>query len=392
MNIEVLKYGGTSLATIDKMKEVADFISEKDSKVIVVVSAMNKETDELLSLANQANPDASSREIDMLITCGEQKSAAILSMLLNKNGVNAISLNSFQAKINVHGNNQNSKINSIDKEVLDKYLQKYDVLVVTGFQGVNGSNDICTLGRGGSDTSCICLAATYNVPAQIFTDTSGIFTANPTVVKNAFQMQEINFDQMMEMAIKGSGVMEVRSIEIAKKNNIDIYVGLSPRGEKRTKITNKENDMETKIVNAISEDFNCLSCKVTFDTNDFNLKNEFIKSLLDEDLRIDFVKLGANDFSFTIDSTFEKNLIKILQNNYNIREYEISDINAKVTVVGVSLSSNVEVLSKICDIANKNGIGINDLFTTDISISLLIGKDDVVKCANLLAEEFKLIL
>jgi aspartate kinase len=237
MNVVVQKYGGTSVATPERIKNVAQRIKKKVDegyKVVVVVSAMGKTTDNLIKLAKEISPRPDSRELDMLLATGEQVSAALLSMALKDLGVKAKSLNAFQVKIKTTPHHTSARIVDIDDSVIWENLKNYDVLVVTGFQGVNEHGDLTTLGRGGSDTSAVALAAKLRVPCEIYSDVDGIYTCDPRVHPRAKKLAYITYDEALELTALGAKVLHSRSVEIAKKYGIPIYCASSFTEEEGT--------------------------------------------------------------------------------------------------------------------------------------------------------------
>lgn len=233
----VLKYGGSSVESLEKIKNIAEYIKglkDKIEEIVVVVSAMGKTTDGLLKEASYFGENLNSREIDMLLTTGEQKSVAMLSLALNSMGCNAISLTGWQAGIETEGPHRDNQIVELKIERIEKELQKGNVVVVAGFQGINNNGDITTLGRGGSDTTAVALAGALKCECRIYTDVDGVYTADPRVDKNAKKILEISYDDMEKMSMNGAKVMEVRSVRIGKRYNVPIFVGKSLGDEEGT--------------------------------------------------------------------------------------------------------------------------------------------------------------
>lgn len=224
-SIKVIKVGGSSLATTNKINDVAKLLVQRNEKIVLVVSAMGKTTDNLLSLGKEINKEGNSRDIDMLLVTGEQVSATLMSMAIQKHQKKAIALTGFQAHIYAEGVHQKATIKDINEKVILEYLREYDIVVVTGFQGVNDKNDFMTLGRGGSDTTAVALAAKLNCSCEIYTDVVGVYSVDPRKVDNAIKLDEICYEEMLELALSGSGVLEPRSVELALKYNVPLYVG-----------------------------------------------------------------------------------------------------------------------------------------------------------------------
>ena len=225
----VLKYGGSSVATIEKIKAIAEYVvnlkKTKYDDVIVVASAMGKTTNALIAMAKEITSSPSQRELDSLLSTGEQQTVSLLSMAINSMGQKAVSLTGYQANVKTVGVHTKSKIKRIDTERIEEYLKDDNVVIVAGFQGINDHGDITTLGRGGSDTSAVALAASLNCECRIYTDVEGIYSVDPRLYKNAKFLDKISYEEMMEMANLGAGVMETRAVEIGKKYNIPIFVG-----------------------------------------------------------------------------------------------------------------------------------------------------------------------
>lgn len=226
----VLKYGGSSVESLEKIKNISKYIKELKNKIeeiVIVVSAMGKTTDSLLKEAEYFGTELNPREIDMLLTTGEQKSVAMLSLGLNSIGCNAISLTGWQAGIKTEGPHRDNQIVELKVDRIEQELKKGNVVVVAGFQGINSDGDITTLGRGGSDTTAVALAGALKCECRIYTDVDGVYTADPRVDKTAKKISEISYDEMEKMSMNGAKVMEVRSVRIGKKYNVPIFVGKS---------------------------------------------------------------------------------------------------------------------------------------------------------------------
>ena len=254
-NIVVHKYGGSSVATTDKIKNIAKHLIEvKNSgkKLVVVVSAMGKTTDGLIKLAKEISSNPNKRELDRLMATGEEQTIALLSMALIEMGVNAISLTGAQAGIKTLGIHTKNTIESIDNNTILNYLNDDKIVIVAGFQGINENGDVTTLGRGGSDTSAVALACSLGAECRIYTDVDGIYTIDPRVYPNSKKLEYISYEEMMELAYLGAGVMEPRAVELGFKYGIPIYVGKTLGEENGTIITFKEKIMEKKEIKGIS--------------------------------------------------------------------------------------------------------------------------------------------
>ena len=250
----VQKYGGSSVATTEKIIDIAKNIKirlEKENKMIVVVSAMGKTTNNLISLCSEITLSPQKREFDALLSTGEQISASLLAIALNNQNIKAISLNAFQAKIKTTSDFNKALIKTIDKQKLLSHLKNYDVLVITGFQGVDSKNNITTLGRGGSDTTAVALASVLNCNCEIYSDVESVYTINPELFKNAKKLKVLSYDQMLEMASGGAKVLDTRCVEIAKKYNVKIYLGksLENNHNKGTYVMQKNSIEDVSVLN-----------------------------------------------------------------------------------------------------------------------------------------------
>ncbi|MDF2521512.1 MAG: aspartate kinase, partial [Clostridia bacterium] len=348
MAIVVQKYGGTSVGTIEKIKAVAKKVIERKKQgddLVVVVSAMGKTTDELISMAKQISQNPNKREYDMLVSTGEQVSIALLSMAFQEYGYDSVSLTGFQAGIKTEGLHTKNRITDIDLRNVRKNLNAGRVVVVAGFQGINDKGDITTLGRGGSDTTAVALAAKLNCDCEIYTDVEGIYSVDPRVYPNAKKLDSISYEEMVEMASLGAGVMETRAVELGFKYNIPIYVAATHGEKKGTWIKEYDESMEGKAVTGLSMNDDVLM--VTVNNVLYNAKN--IASIFDKlakrNINIDMISqtapnLGRVNVSFTCSKEEDFAIDEIAKE----LKLEISDINiskeeniTKISVVGIGM-------------------------------------------------------
>ncbi|MDN5305121.1 MAG: aspartate kinase [Fusobacteriaceae bacterium] len=397
----VQKYGGTSVGSIEKIKNIADHIikmKNEHNEIVVVVSAMGKMTDELIKKAKEITKTPNRRELDMLLSTGEQQTIALLTIALNHKGQPAISLTGSQAGIVTTGTHTKSKIKNINKERIESHLKEGKVVIVAGFQGVNENGDITTLGRGGSDTSAVALAAALNATCEIYTDVDGIYSVDPREYKEAKKLEKISYEEMMEMSNLGAGVMEVRAVELGKKYNIPIYVGKSLGEHNGTYIVEREQVMEQKLITGLSINENALM------VNLLNLENEpkkiayIFSELGANDVNVDMISQSMSDgnkvdISFTCPLTEEDlldNAIELIKEHHpNIQISKKSDI-IKVSVVGVGMISHSGVAAKIFDIFAENDISFYQITTSEISISFTIDKENKTKAVENIAKAFNL--
>ena len=404
--IIVHKYGGTSVATTEKIMNIAKYLgSVKDSgnDVVVVVSAMGKTTDALIKLAHEITDKPDLREMDRLMSTGEQQTIALLSIALQTLGYEAISLTGAQAGIKTSGHYTKNRIEDINGKEIKEHLSKGKIVVVAGFQGVNEAGDVTTLGRGGSDTSAVALAAALGGKCEIYTDVDGIYSIDPRVYKDAKKLPVVSYDEMMELAFLGAGVMEPRAVELGSKYGVEIYVGKSIGEKNGTIITSvektKENkEMEQKVITGVSINENMVMVNVEeIPTNAQNVYEIFEKAEANG-INIDII--SQNDvtshhgsFAFTCPKTDIAALEKIgaeIEAEFPRTSFIINPYITKVSVVGIGLISNIGVAAKMFRILSENDISFHQVSTSEISISLVVDEVMGKKVAELFAKEFDL--
>ncbi|STO31043.1 Aspartokinase 2 [Fusobacterium necrogenes] len=397
----VLKYGGSSVATIEKIQKIAEYIiglKEKYEDVVVVVSAMGKTTDRLISLAKEITENPSQRELDSLMATGEQQSIALLSIALNSKGQKAISLTGFQAGIRTSGVHTKNKIESISSDSIEGYLKNGNVVIVAGFQGINENGDITTLGRGGSDTSAVALAAALNCECRIYTDVDGIYSVDPRLYPKAKFLDRISYEEMMEMANLGAGVMETRAVELGKKFGIPIFVGRSLSEIGGTYIMEKNVALEEKLVTGISITKEIVV--TTISNIPFSSENiAKIFSIIDGcGLNINMITQNLNKY-MRAELSFSSQLSeKYLLNQIidKIRaDFPECDINlcehlGMLSIVGVGMINNSGIAGKFFSVLSKNGINFYQITTSEISISCSIDRENIQKAVEAVAQEFSL--
>ena len=404
--IIVHKYGGTSVATTEKIMNIAKYLgSVKDSgnDVVVVVSAMGKTTDALIKLAREITDKPDSREMDRLMSTGEQQTIALLSIALQTLGYEAISLTGAQAGIKTSGHYTKNKIADINGKEIKEHLSQGKIVVVAGFQGINEVGDVTTLGRGGSDTSAVALAAALGGKCEIYTDVDGIYTIDPRVYKKAKKLPVISYDEMMELAFLGAGVMEPRAVELGSKYGVEIYVGKSLGEKNGTIITSvekvKENEeMEEKVLTGVSINENMVMVNVEeITTNAQNIYEIFEKA---EASGINIDMISQNDvtshhgsFAFTCPKTDIAALEKIgeeIESEFPQTSFIINPYVTKVSIVGIGLISNIGVAAKMFKTLAENDISFHQISTSEISISLVVDEVMGKRIAELFAKEFDL--
>lgn len=401
MAIVVQKYGGTSVGTIDKIKNVAKRVAkrkEQGDDVVVVVSAMGKTTDILLGMAEDisANPDR--RELDMLMSTGEQVSISLLSIALKELGCDSISLTGVQAGILTKGFHTKARITDIEIENVKKYISEDRVVVVAGFQGVDEEGNITTLGRGGSDTTAVALAAKLGAVCEIYTDVDGIYTVDPRLFSTARKLDEISYEEMVEMASLGSGVMETRSIEIAQRFNVPIYVALSTEEWPGTYIKEFDELMETKVITGLSvcdDDIMITINHVPYTVTNISM---IFQKLALNDINIDMISQtapshGYINISFTApqsDKFLIDRVLEDVKNKLKGIEIDVEEDITKLSVVGIGMKSQSGVAAKMFKIFADNNIEFKQVTTSEIRISYTINTDDKEKAVVAVAKEFNL--
>lgn len=401
MGILVHKYGGTSVASTDKIKNIAKKIvaeKEKGHDLVVVVSAMGKTTDDLIELSKKISTNPDKRDLDMLLSTGEQVSISLLSMALKEYGVDAICLTGFQAGIKTQGPHTKNKIIDIDIEKVKSYLKEGKVVVVAGFQGMNEKGDITTLGRGGSDTTAVALAAKLRGGCHIYTDVDGIYSVDPRLYKEAKKLDDISYEEMMEMASLGAGIMEPRAVEIGCKYQIPIYVASSQHDITGTTIRGVDHNMEENVITGLSISDDVLM--VTISNLEFKVENIAIifEKLAEANINVDMISQtapinGIVNLSFTAstdDYDVIKEVMQQLKKQYQEIDIELEDDITKVSVIGVGMLNQSGVTEKIFRILANHHISFRQVTTSEISISYTINKKDKATTVAVLAGELGL--
>jgi aspartate kinase len=398
LNIVVQKYGGSSVADPEKIIKVASRISakvKKGYKVIIVVSAMGKSTDGLIKLAKQVSSNPDPRELDMLLSTGEQVSVSLLSMALNDLGLRSKSLNAFQAGIRTTDDFNEAKILSFDSGKILSLLEELDTLVVTGFQGITDEGEMTTLGRGGSDTSAVALAAALKIDCEIYSDVAGIYTIDPRLYPAAKKIKFIAYDEMLEMASLGAKVLHSRSVEIAKKFDIKIYCGSSFIDEEGSYVVNENIIIEEPVVTGCSIDENETQVYIKNLPVDYRLVKSVFERTASEGLNVDMISIintGENlVVSFTIIESKREQLEIALDNLFkdmDSLEVKFHKGFVKLSVVGIGMRSGIGVASTFFKALED--IPIRLVTTSEIKISCLIEAQYKQKAIDAIVKEFNL--
>lgn len=403
MALLVQKFGGTSVGTIERIRAVAEKVKhfrDQGNDLVVVVSAMSGETNRLIALAKGIMDEPVPRELDVLVSTGEQVTIALLSMALNNIGCDAVSYTGGQVRIKTDSAFTKARILDIDEDRIRADLAAGKVIVVAGFQGVDGHGNITTLGRGGSDTTGVALAAALKADeCQIYTDVDGVYTTDPRVVSSARRMSKITFEEMLEMASLGSKVLQIRSVEFAGKYNVPLRVLSSFQDGPGTLITIEDDqNMEQPVVSGIA--FNRDEAKLTLvGVPDIpGIASKILRPISDENIEVDMIvqNVGVNnttDFTFTVNRNDFKRAKKVLEgvkDKLEARECVGDDSIAKVSIVGVGMRSHAGVATTMFDALSSEGINIQMISTSEIKISVVIDQKYLELAVRTLHSAFNL--
>ncbi|TCT13782.1 aspartate kinase [Natranaerovirga pectinivora] len=397
----VKKFGGSSVANKERVFNVAKKIIkdyEAGHQVVVVLSAQGDTTDDLIEKAKEYNPKPSKREMDMLLTTGEQQSVALMAMALESLGYPAVSLNAFQVGINTTSVYSNSRLKRIDSERINAELDRKNIVVVAGFQGVNRFDDFTTLGRGGSDTTAVALAAALNADkCEIYTDVDGVYTADPRVVADAKKLEEITYDEMLELATLGAKVLHNRSVELAKKYNVDLVVRSSLNDTEGT-VVKEECKMEKMLVSGVVADKNTARIAVVGLKDEPGKAFQLFSLMSKHNINVDIIlqsigRDGTKDISFTVAEDNVDEAVEIIQSKMDkltAQRVEFAKDVCKVSIVGAGMQSNAGVATMMFEALYDAGINIHMISTSEIKITVLIEEKYAKEAVNVIHEAFKL--
>jgi aspartate kinase len=398
----VQKYGGTSVATIDKIRHVAKKVVESKkagNDLVVVVSAMAGETDRLIDLAHQIVDKPDEREYDVLVSTGEQVSIALLSMAIKDLGVRAVSFLGFQIKIITNDDFTKARILDIDSEKITNELKNGRVVVIAGFQGIDELTNVTTLGRGGSDTTAVAIAATLKADVcEIYTDVEGVYTTDPNICPNARKLERISYDEMLEMASLGAKVLHTRSVEFAKKNSVPIHVRSTFSRNTGTLVTKEDEIMEKVVVSGIT--YNKKEAKITIVKvpDKPGIASRIFKPISEANINVDMIiqnisEDGLADVTFTVaESDFKKALgvIKDVVKEIGAADVQYDKDVVKVSIVGVGMKSHAGVAAKMFTVLADEGINIMMISTSEIKISCVINAKYTELAVRILHDAFEL--
>ena len=396
MSLIVQKFGGSSVADKERLFNVAGIISDayrSGDRVVVVVSAQGDTTDDLLAKAAEISDSPSKRELDMLLSTGEQVSASLLAIALGTMRIPVVSLNAWQVGISSDSNYSNAKIKKIDTERLFRELDGGKVVIVTGFQGINKFDDVTTLGRGGSDTTAVALAAVLKADrCQIYTDVDGVYTADPRKVPSAKKLKEISYDEMLELASLGAQVLHNRSVEMAKKYHVELEV-LSSFEKISGTVVREDVKVEKMLVTGVAKDTNVARISVIGLEDVPGVAFRLFSLMGQKNIVVDIIlqsigRNGTKDISFTVSENQLPLAVSVLEDVYGKGSVSVESDVAKVSVVGAGMETNAGVAAKMFEALYSVGANIHMISTSEIKISVLIDRNDADKAVAAIHEAF----
>ena len=396
MSLIVQKFGGSSVADKERLFNVAVILSDayrSGDRVVVVVSAQGDTTDDLLAKAAEISDSPSKRELDMLLSTGEQISASLLAIALGTMRIPVVSLNAWQVGISSDSNYSNAKIKKIDTERLFRELDGGKVAIVTGFQGINKFDDVTTLGRGGSDTTAVALAAVLKADrCQIYTDVDGVYTADPRKVPSAKKLKEISYDEMLELASLGAQVLHNRSVEMAKKYHVELEV-LSSFEKISGTVVREDVKVEKMLVTGVAKDTNVARISVIGLEDVPGVAFRLFSLMGQKNIVVDIIlqsigRNGTKDISFTVSENQLPLAVSVLEDVYGKGSVSVESDVAKVSVVGAGMETNAGVAAKMFEALYSVGANIHMISTSEIKISVLIDRNDADKAVAAIHEAF----
>ena len=399
MGLIVQKFGGTSVADTDRLRNVAKIITDTykaGNQVVAVLSAQGDTTDDLIAMAGKVNPNASNREMDMLLSTGEQISVSLCAMAIEALGCPVISLTGWQAGMFTNTVSRNARIKRVDTERIEAELNQRKIVIVTGFQGINRNQDITTLGRGGSDTSAVALAAALDAElCQIYTDVDGVYTADPRTVKGARKLDEVTYNEMLELATLGAQVLHNRSVEMAKKYNVRLEVLSSFTGHPGTKVKGVVKRMEKSYISSVAKDKNISRIALIGVPNEIGTSFKVFSLLAQNHINVDIILQGigheeGKDICFTVAESDLLRAAGLLEDHRDEIRYARLETNteiAKVSVVGAGMINNPGVAATLFEALYDANININMISTSEIKISVLVDKKDADKAVQVIHDK-----
>jgi aspartate kinase len=402
--ILVQKFGGTSVASLDRMRQVADIVADEKSRgqdLVVVVSAMAGETNRLIALAQSAADDPVPRELDAMVATGEQVSAALIAMILNARGIKARSILGFQMGLRTTGVHTKARIMELDRATFDRAFDEGVVLVAAGFQGIDPEGDVTTLGRGGSDTTAVAIAAGLDAECcDIYTDVDGVYTADPNLASDARMLEKISYEEMLELASSGAKVLQIRSVEMAMKYRVPVRVRSTFTRKPGTLVTEEDKDMEGVVVAGISLDRNEAKIALRGVPDVPGMASGIFTPLAEAHIVVDMIiqsssAHGTTDITFTVPRTDLKSAVRIVEEiaeKKGIRLIEHEPQVAKVSIVGVGMRSHAGVATRMFQTLADEGINMLAISTSEIKVSVLIEEKYAELAVRALHKAFELHL
>ena len=400
MALIVQKFGGSSVADADKIRNVARIVTEtyrKGHSVVVVLSAQGDTTDDLIEKAREIHPGASKREMDMLLATGEQISISLCAMAIERMGYQAISLTGWQAGMLTDSAYSAARIKRVRTERIQKELDKKKIVLVAGFQGINKYDDITTLGRGGSDTSAVALATALHADlCQIYTDVDGVYTADPRLVPSAHKLDEITYDEMLELATLGAQVLHNRSVEMAKRYGVKLEVLSSFSGRPGTKVKEVVKTMEKSHISGVAKDKNVARLALVGLEDTPGIAFKIFSLLAKNNVNVDIIlqsigRSDTKDISFTVakgDMELARRLLEDNRDSIRFDHIDVSDNIAKVSIVGAGMINNPGVAAAMFEALFNAGININMISTSEIKVSVLVHISDADRAVQVIHDRF----
>ncbi|MBP3910472.1 MAG: aspartate kinase [Niameybacter sp.] len=398
----VQKFGGSSVANTERIFNVAQRIAEtykEGNEVVVVLSAQGDTTDDLIAKAKEISSKPTKREMDMLLSTGEQQSVALMAMALSELGLPAISLNAYQVGMMTTSAYMNARLKKIKPDRIRRELDRKNIVLITGFQGMNRFDDITTLGRGGSDTTAVAIAAALHADkCEIYTDVEGVYTADPRIVKSARKMDEITYDEMLELASLGARVLHNRSVELAKKYNVELVVRSSLSRAEGT-VVKEVCKMERMLISGVAGDDEIARVSLIGIEDTPGKAFDIFATLAKKGINVDIIlqsigRDGMKDISFTVAETAladVKEIVATHMDRWGLTDVDYNENLAKVSVVGAGMVANAGVASKMFEAMYDSNINIHMISTSEIKISILIDKKDMHKAMNAIHDAFQLV-
>ncbi len=400
MALIVQKFGGSSVADAERLNRVAGIIADTYSEghdVVVVLSAQGDTTDDLIEKAQEINPKPSKREMDMLLSTGEQISIALCAMALERMGLPVISLTGWQVGMNTSSDYSNARIKSLGAQRIRQELDKRRIVIVAGFQGINKYNDITTLGRGGSDTTAVAIAAALHADlCQIYTDVTGVFTADPRIVKNAKKLSEITYDEMLELASLGAKVLHNRSVEMAKRYDVDLEVLSSFVREPGTKVVKEVTKMESTMISGVTRDDNVARISLIGLRDEPGIAFKIFRVLAAKKINVDVIlqsigRENTKDITFTVaqsDMAAAQSALEDAQATIGFADMSVSDKISKVSIVGAGMTTNPGIAATMFEALYINHINIHMISTSEIKVSVLVDRADSIRAVQVIHDRF----